>query len=255
MLILRHLRLLALEKRFLSCRRLHFPSKAFDKLKFELLRCEARLRKALDREKSLRLLCDERGKELRHLRYESKTEDLEHLWGEVGQAKHECNDLRAQIDVHVAAKKNALAKVSSLEVQLRNARENSSIQTSRIARLECDLLEMKADVVEAQTKAEEIQAKAERKVVVYLKDDVEVRAKLRDASDRESRSNDYAWCKSRRETLKKIHPMGFDLSEEIAQARTNEYDAKFLLFDAEDSGEEADGATVTEGKIDWAFSI
>nr|XP_009794291.1 PREDICTED: uncharacterized protein LOC104241072 isoform X1 [Nicotiana sylvestris] len=154
-------------------------SVAFDKLKSELLRREARLRKALDGEKSLRLLCDKRREELVYLRYEanrslnneshlekqvtfasrecmlrllsskinililqlqSKTEDLERLWGEIGQAKYECNGLRAQIDAHIAAKKNALAKVSALEVQLRNARENISVQTGRIARLESDLL-------------------------------------------------------------------------------------------------------------------
>lgn len=61
------------------------------------------------------------------LQLQSKTEDLEHLWGEVGQAKYECNELRGQIDAHITAKKNALAKASALEVQLRNARENCSV--------------------------------------------------------------------------------------------------------------------------------
>ncbi|XP_070010122.1 uncharacterized protein [Nicotiana sylvestris] len=165
---------------------------AFDKLKYELLHYEGKLRKDLDGEKSLRLLCDNRGKELSHLWYEanrslnyeshlekqlkSKTEDLECLWGEVGQAKHEFNDLRAQIDAHTAAKKNALAKVSALEVQLRNARENSSVHTSRIVRLESNLLEMKAKVVDARVEAEEIRAKADKKVDVYLKDVDDVRA-------------------------------------------------------------------------------
>ncbi|XP_070013319.1 uncharacterized protein [Nicotiana sylvestris] len=100
-----------------------------------------------------------------------KTEDLECLWGEVGQAKCECNELKAQIDAHIAAKKNALAKASSLRVQLRNARENSTVQTSRIARLESDLLKMKAEVGDARVEAEEIRAKVYKKVAVYLKDD------------------------------------------------------------------------------------
>ncbi|XP_070012998.1 uncharacterized protein [Nicotiana sylvestris] len=60
---------------------------AFDKLKSELLHREARLQKALDGEKSLRLHCDKR--------MQSKTEDLERLWGKVGQTKYECNELRA----------------------------------------------------------------------------------------------------------------------------------------------------------------
>ncbi|XP_070025398.1 interactor of constitutive active ROPs 5-like [Nicotiana sylvestris] len=184
------------------------------------------------------------------LQLQSKREDLDRLWSEVGRAKQECNELKAQIDAHIAAKKNALAKVSALEVQLWNARENSLVQMSRIARLESDLLEMKAEIVDARAEAEEIRSKADKKVVVYLKDDVVVRAKLRGASDRESRCNEYAQCKSQRETLEEIHARGFDLSEEIAQAKVDEYDAKFLAYDAEDSGEEADGAAVPEGKID-----
>ncbi|XP_019259882.1 PREDICTED: uncharacterized protein LOC109237939 [Nicotiana attenuata] len=128
---------------------------AFDKLKSKLLRCEARLRKALDGEKSLRLLCDKRARELIHLRYEMnrsqnykgclerqfqrKTKDLERLWGRASQAKYECNELKAQIYAQVAGKKNALAK-------------------------------MKVEVVDAWAEAEEIRAKADKKVAVYLKE-------------------------------------------------------------------------------------
>ncbi|XP_070017457.1 uncharacterized protein [Nicotiana sylvestris] len=244
---------------------------AFDKLKSELLRSEARLRKALDGEKSLRLLCDKRAKELRHLRYEMnrilnyeghlkkqlqrKIKDLERLWGEVGQAKYECNKLKAQADAQVAVKKNALAKAFALEVQLRNARENSLVKTSMIARIESDFLKMKAEVVDARVEAEEIRAKADKKVAVCIKDAADARAELRGASDRESRNNEYVRCISRRETLEEIHARGFDLLEEIAQAKADEYDAKFLVFDAEDNEEEADGAVVPEGKVEWAFSF
>ncbi|XP_070013190.1 COP1-interactive protein 1-like [Nicotiana sylvestris] len=178
---------------------------AFNKLNFELLRHEARLRKALDEEKSLRLLCDK----------SRKTEDLERLWGEVGQAKYECDELKAKIDTQVAAKKNALAKASTLEVQLWNTCGNSLVQTSRIASLESDLLKMKAEAIDARAEAEEIRAKANKKVVIYLKDVVDARAELRGASDRESGSNAYARCKSRRKTLREIHARGFDLSKEI----------------------------------------
>ncbi|XP_070007807.1 uncharacterized protein [Nicotiana sylvestris] len=197
-------------------------STAFDKLKSELLCYEARLRKDLDGEKSLRLLCDKRGKELSHLRYElqSKTEDLERLWGEVGQAKYECNKLKAQIDAHIAAKKNALAKASALKV------------------------------VDAQAEAEEIRDKTDRKMAIYLKHAVDARAKLRGASDREGRSNEYDRCKSRRETLEEIHARGFDLSEEIEQAKADEYDAKFLVSDAEDNEGEANEAAIPKEKVE-----
>nr|XP_016443647.1 PREDICTED: fibrinogen- and Ig-binding protein-like [Nicotiana tabacum] len=199
----------------------------------------------MDGEKSLRLLYDEREDELAHLRYEAsrsmnyesyleeqlqkKTEDLECLWVEVGQAKRECNELEAQMDAHIAVEKNALAK------------------TSKIANLESDLLKLKAEVVNAQAKAEEIRAKSEKIVVVYLKGPVDARVKLSDDFDRESKSNEYARCKSWRETLEDIYARDFDLSEEIAQSRADEYDAKFLLSNAEDNEEKADGPQSPRG--------
>lgn len=57
---------------------------------------------------------------------------------------------------------------------------------------------MKVEVMDAQDEAEEIRAKANKKVAIYLKDVVDTRDELRGASDRESRSNEYAMCKSRR---------------------------------------------------------
>ncbi|XP_070025624.1 uncharacterized protein [Nicotiana sylvestris] len=202
---------------------------AFDKLKSELLRCEARLRKALD------------GGNPSGFFLQSKAEDLKRLWGEVGRAKHECDELRAQMDAHIAAKEDALAKASALEVQLQNARANSSVRTSIIARLESELLKMKAEVVDARDKAEEIRTKGNKKVVIFLQDAADARAELRGDLDRESRSKEYVRCKSWRETLEEIHAMGFDLLEEIKQAKADEYDAKFLLSDVEDSEKEADG--------------
>ncbi|XP_070002533.1 MAR-binding filament-like protein 1-1 [Nicotiana sylvestris] len=197
-------------------------SMAFNKLKSELLRCGAKLRKALNGEKSLRLVYDKKTRELIHLRSEldqsrdyegnlekqvtsilgecrlflpsletnilvsllqRKTETLERLRGESHQVNSECNDVKAQIDVHVTAKRNALAKASTLEIQFRNAREGDSVKTSRIAKLEIDLLKMKAEVVNARAEAEKVRAKADKKVAIYLKDKAEARTKLRGASD------------------------------------------------------------------------
>ncbi|XP_070011204.1 uncharacterized protein [Nicotiana sylvestris] len=239
-------------------------SGTFDKLKSELLRYEAKLRNALNGEKSLRLLCDKKTRELTHLRSEldqsrdykgilkkqlqRKTEMLERLRGEANQVNSECNDLKAQIDAHVAAKRNTLAKASALEIQLRNAREGDSVQASRIAKLEIDLLKMKAEVVDARAEAEEVRAKADKKVAIYLKDTDEAHTKLREASDRESRSNEYARCKSRRETLEEIHGKGFDLSEEIEHAKVDEFDTMFLVSDVEDNKEGAGEGAGPEGK-------
>ncbi|XP_070029330.1 uncharacterized protein [Nicotiana sylvestris] len=203
-------------------------SMAFDKLKSELLHCEAKFHKALSGERSLRLLCDKETRELTHLRLEldrsrDYEETLECLRGEVSQVNSECNNLKSQIDIHTAAKRNVLAKASALEIQLRNAREGDSIQTSRITKLEIDLLKLMAEVVDARAEAEEVRAKADKK----------------------------------RETLEKINGKGFDLSEEIDQAKEDEFDAKFLISDDEDNKEGAsegagpdgaDGDTVPEGE-------
>ncbi|XP_070003039.1 uncharacterized protein [Nicotiana sylvestris] len=233
-------------------------SMAFDKLKSELLCYEAKLHKALNGEKSLRLLCDKKTRELIHLRSEldrsrdyegnlekqRKTETLECLRDKAYQVNSECNNLKAQIDVHVAAKRNALSKASALEIQLRNAREGDSFQTSRIAKLEIDLLKMKAEVVDARAEAEEVREKADKKVAIYMKDAAEACTTLREASYRERKSNEYSRCKSRRETLEEIHDKDFDLSEEIEQSKADEFDAKFLVSNAEDNEEGAgDGAS------------
>ncbi|XP_070006100.1 uncharacterized protein [Nicotiana sylvestris] len=238
-------------------------SMVFDKLKFELLCCEAKLRKALNGEKSLRFLCDKKTRELIHLRSEldrshdyegnlekqRKTETLERLRGEANQVNSECNSLKAQIDSHVVAIRNALSKASALEIQLCNAREGNLVQTSRISKLETDLLKMKAEVMDDRAEVEEVQIKADKKVASYVKDVGKARTKLRAASDRERRSNEYARCKSRREILKEIHGKVFDLLEEIEQAKADEFNAKFLVSNVEDNEEEAsEGADLEGGK-------
>ncbi|XP_070005668.1 uncharacterized protein [Nicotiana sylvestris] len=236
----------------------------FDKLKSKLLRYETRLWKTLDEEKSLRCFCEKRAKELIHLRYEmnrslnyegrlerqlqSKTEDLECLWGEVGHVKYEYNKLKVQIDAHITSKKNALAMASALVVQLRNTRKNSFVQTSKIENIESDLLKMKTEVVDTWEEDEEIRAKADKKVAIYLKDVADARAELRGDSDWVRRSNEYARCRPRSETLEQIHARGFDLSEEIEQTKVDEYDAKILVSDAEDNEEGAERAAVPEEK-------
>ncbi|XP_070020764.1 MAR-binding filament-like protein 1-1 [Nicotiana sylvestris] len=142
--------------------------RAFDKLKSGLLCCEAKLHKALNGEKSLRLLCDK------------KTREPIHLRSELDRSRNYEGNLekQAQIDVHVADKRNALDKASTLEIQLSKAPEGDSIQMSRIAKLEIELLKIKAEVVDARAEAEEVRAKADKKVVIYLKYDVIARRQV-----------------------------------------------------------------------------
>ncbi|XP_070015083.1 spindle pole body component 110-like [Nicotiana sylvestris] len=145
--------------------------KDFNKLKSELLRREARLRKALDGEKSLRLLCTKKEDDLVYLRYEANQ-----------SLNYESRLKRqAQADAQVATKEDALAKDSALEVQLWNAHANNSIRANMITRLESELLKVKDKVVDARDEAVMSRTKADKKVVVYLKGVVDARAKLRKA--------------------------------------------------------------------------
>lgn len=65
------------------------------------------------------------------------------------------------------------------------------------------------------------------------------RAKLRRSLGRVSGSKEYTKCKSQRENLKEINARGFNLSEEIEQAKSEEYEAKILLFDAKNGEDRA----------------
>ncbi|XP_070029491.1 uncharacterized protein [Nicotiana sylvestris] len=81
---------------------------AFDKLKSELLHCEAKMRKALNGEKSLRLLCDKKIRELTHLRSElDQSRDYEgilekQMKAKVVDARAEAKEVRAKADKKVA---------------------------------------------------------------------------------------------------------------------------------------------------------
>ncbi|XP_070028903.1 uncharacterized protein [Nicotiana sylvestris] len=227
----------------------------YSELKSKLLRRKARLQKAIDGEKSLRLLCDEKEDELARLQHETnqssnyesflkeqkKTEDVECLWSEVGQAKCEYDELKARADVEASTEKGALAKASAFEVQLCLARDDSLVRVDMITKLESELLKIKAEVVDARAEAVMSRTKVDKKVIVYLEDGANDQVELRRTLDREGRSKEYARCKSRRETLEDIYARGFDLSKKIKRAKAKEYDAKLLLSDAEDSEKEADG--------------
>nr|XP_009778884.1 PREDICTED: intracellular protein transport protein USO1-like [Nicotiana sylvestris] len=146
------------------------PADVFDKIKTELHHCEAELRRASNEEKTLRLLLDKKEEELKHLRPElTKAREYENelekqLRGEVDQVRAECNNWKAKMDTLVVDKNDALSKVSSLEVQLRNAQGSNLVQAGRIAELEDGLANAKAEVVEARAEAREIQTKADRMI-------------------------------------------------------------------------------------------
>ncbi|XP_019264823.1 PREDICTED: uncharacterized protein LOC109242416 [Nicotiana attenuata] len=107
-------------------------------------------------------------------------------------------------------------------------------QAKKIDELEAKLAAIEAEVAEARAEVEKMKATANKTFVVYLKDAEAAQIELREASNREKRISDLAKCQSRRETLKEIHARGFDLTEEIAQAKALEVDAKFLVSSSDD---------------------
>ncbi|XP_070025030.1 uncharacterized protein [Nicotiana sylvestris] len=184
-------------------------------LKFELLRYEARLRRTVDREKSLKLFCKKKESELVNVlifQLESKMEELERLWGEVGRAKREFDELQAHVDAQVAAKESVLAKVSTLEMQIRTARASDSARANMIARLESELSKTKAEVMNARAEAVMSSTRADQRATAYLKNAATAKVELRRTLGRASSSKEYVKCKSRRETLEEVHARGFDLS-------------------------------------------
>ncbi|XP_070023158.1 uncharacterized protein [Nicotiana sylvestris] len=213
--------------------------KAFDKLKSGLLRCEAMLRKALDEERSLRLLCEEKEVELAHLQYEKKTKALERLRDEVGRARREYDELRARAEAQALEGKDALAKVPDFEAQLRLASDNASVQTNMIAKLEFELSKVRPKIVDARVETAMSRTKANREMAIYSKDVADAQAELRRIRDREGRVKEYALYKSRRKTLEEICARGFALSEDLVLARADERDARLPLPDAEESKDEA----------------
>nr|XP_016468121.1 PREDICTED: ATP synthase subunit b-like [Nicotiana tabacum] len=109
-------------------------------------------------------------------------------------------------------------------------------QAKKIEELEADLAKAGAEAAQAKAEVEKMKVTADKTIAVYLRDAEVVQAELREASDREKYSNDLSKCQSQRETLEEIHARGYDLTEEIAQARAMETDARFLVSsDDEDS--------------------
>lgn len=94
-------------------------------------------------EKDLRLICDKKEEELKSLlselakareyedelekQLQQKVEMLERLRGEVNQFNAECNRWKERMDILVAVQETALAKVSTIEIQLRNTQKSSLI--------------------------------------------------------------------------------------------------------------------------------
>ncbi|XP_070010700.1 protein WEAK CHLOROPLAST MOVEMENT UNDER BLUE LIGHT-like 1 [Nicotiana sylvestris] len=228
--------------------------RAFDRLKAELLYCEAPLWGARDREKSLRLFCAAKESELISLQCEvdqnrareallekqlkNNTDELEQLWGEVGKAKREFIKLQAHVNAHSEAKERAQAGASTLEAQIQATSANDSARVKMIMRLLSELSRTKTELVNVPAEIVMNNTRTGQKMAAYSRSIAAAKAKLQKTLDHANNSKEYVRCRSRREILEEIHARGFDLLGEIKQAKREEYDAKFLLSDAEDHEEE-----------------
>ncbi|XP_070020457.1 uncharacterized protein [Nicotiana sylvestris] len=214
-------------------------SQAITKLKAELSQCEAELKKSSDEEKTPRILCSQKEEELKDLQtnlLQQKLEMIGQLRGEVDQVKADCNGWKESMDRLVVDKEVALAQLALAETQLQGAKVKNLAQDKKIEELEAKLAKVEAEVAEARAEVERTKVTADKTIVVYLRDVEAIQAKLSEASDREKWSNDLAKCQSQSETLEEIHARGFDLIEEIYQAKAMETDVRFLVSsDDEDS--------------------
>ncbi|XP_070017244.1 uncharacterized protein [Nicotiana sylvestris] len=195
--------------------------------------CEAELRNVSGEEKALRLLCSRKEEELKDLRAElakarkNKSELDEQvtmilkeygLLGSTSEAKTSISQLQQKLDMIGQLR----GEVDQVKVDYHRWKESmdqlaadKEVATAQLASVETQVRGVKAKGL-AQTKKKEEDAAA-------------IQAELREASDREKQSNDLAKCQALRETLKEIHARGFDLAEDIAEAKAREIDARFLV--------------------------
>ncbi|XP_070018072.1 kinesin-like protein KIN-14N [Nicotiana sylvestris] len=215
-------------------------SQAFTRFRADLSQYEAELQKTSDERNALKLLCNQKEEELSDLRtdldkalsqLQQKLERIKLLRKEVDQIKADCNRWKENMDRLAAEKEADLAKLASAEAQLLGVKEKSSTQVKRIDELEVKLAEARAEVKKTKVTAD-------KTVVVYLRDTEAAQMQLREAFDREQRSNDLAKYQSWRETLAEIHTRGYDLFEDIAQAKAHEADARFLISSSDDDNDE-----------------
>ncbi|XP_070054307.1 uncharacterized protein [Nicotiana tomentosiformis] len=135
--------------------------------------------------------------------------------------------------------------LKDLRVDLAKARMEEAELDEQAKRIE----ELEAELAEAKAEVEKTKVLTDKSIAIYLADAEAAQTQLRDTSDRERLRNDLAKCESRRETLKEIHARGFDLSEEIAQAKALEADAMLLASsDNEDDDDEGSRGGSDNGK-------
>ncbi|XP_070055270.1 eukaryotic translation initiation factor 5B-like [Nicotiana tomentosiformis] len=202
-------------------------SRAFAKFRADLSQCETELQRVSENRNALKLLCGQKDETIKDLQADlakAHEEEAElDKQGEVDQEKADCDRWKENMDRLAAEKETTLA-----EVQFRGIKEKRSAQAKRIEELETGL-------AKANMEIEKKKVMADKSIAMYRADVEAAQMQLREASDQEQWIIDSAKCQSRRDTLEEIHTRGFDLSEEIAQAKVLEAEARHLAsFDDED---------------------
>ncbi|XP_070008095.1 KNR4/SMI1 homolog [Nicotiana sylvestris] len=201
----------------------HLLSQAITKFRDEISQCEAELKKVSEDNTLISQL-------------QQKIYTIGQLWSEVDQVKADCHQWKNNMDQLAVDKEAVMSQLASTEAQLQGIEEKGLTQAKKIEELEAELARTRAETI--QSKAEAVQAKAEAKTIrvapdksnaMYFWDAAAVQVELKEASDRGKRSNDLAKHQAWRKTLEEIHARGFDLAEEIAEAKVRETVARFLV--------------------------
>ncbi|XP_070054483.1 uncharacterized protein [Nicotiana tomentosiformis] len=192
-------------------------------------------------------------------RLQQKVERIEQLREEVNMMKEETLGWNEGMDRFTTEKETALSKLSSAKSRLRGMREKSSIQAKKIEELEARLA---TELAKSKSEADKAKAEAEAIVAMYRTDAeaAQVQA-IESAETPQTRAYwiaELAKFQSRRETLEEIHTRGFDLTNEIVNAREHEAEAGALATSDDDdddgsksgseNGEDLDGEEATPGE-------
>ncbi|XP_070051592.1 autophagy-related protein 23-like isoform X1 [Nicotiana tomentosiformis] len=262
-----------------------FITRAIGRFRVDLSQCEAELWKVLGEINDLRLLCSKKEEAIKDLQtdlakvreerveldqqvslvllkygfdstvevnpslsqLQQKIEKIGLLREEVDQIRAECNQWKETIDRLAAEKENILTKLLSADVQLRNVKQKVSVQAKKIDELEIRRAEAKAEV-------ESSKVLADKSIAVYRADveaaQVEAREAAKIAEARAHWVAELFKCRSRRETLEKIHARGFDLTEEVRKAKELEAKAEALASDDDDDDNDDGSKSGSEGGED-----
>jgi len=146
---------------------------------------------------------------------QKKTKAQKYLRGEADRVRNACGELRAQVQAQALEERGALAKVPAFEAQLCLARDNDTVQTNMIMKLESDLSKVRAKITDARVKALLTRAKADQEMSIHMKNVDDAQAELKRALNCQKRIEENVRCRSRREVLEEIGARGFVLSEEL----------------------------------------